>query len=177
MIHGVAGEPDPELMEVLNAFRRLLRALRVAAGETQSRYQVSPAQLFVLEELNAAGRPLSITELANLSMTDRSSVADVVERLVQAEYATRERSADDRRRAEVRITPAGAALARSAPPAPGLQLLNGLKALSEAELKSLSLGMTRLLAEMGLVHGQAGFMFEDDKKEIPPDQASRHSSS
>jgi DNA-binding MarR family transcriptional regulator len=176
MNHGTAGEPDPELMEVLNAFRRLLRGLRVAAGETQSRYQVSPAQLFVLDELNSAGRPLSITELANRSMTDRSSVADVVERLVQAQYATRDRSADDRRRAEVRITPAGAELARSAPPAPGLRLLNGLRQLSEAELKALSLGMTRLLAEMGLEHEKAGFLFDDDKKGTSPDGASRHSS-
>jgi DNA-binding MarR family transcriptional regulator len=117
----------------------------------------------VLDELNDAGQPLSINELAQRTMTDRSSVADVVERLVQNGYATRERSVDDRRRAEVRITPSGKALAQSAPPAPGIRLANGLRRLSQEELKSLLLGMSGLLARMGLADGQAGFMFEDDK--------------
>jgi DNA-binding MarR family transcriptional regulator len=141
---------DPNLSTVLNAFRRILRSLRVAAGETQARYNVSAAQLFILTELNQAGEPLSIRELAERTMTDRSSVADVVDRLVQSGYATRGWSAFDRRRAEIEITSAGARLARSAPPAPTALLTDGLRGLSELELQRLARGMSRLLDEMGL---------------------------
>ena len=165
-------EPETELTAVLNSFRRLLRALRVAAVETQTRYQVSPAQLFVLDELNDAGRALSINELAQRTMTDRSSVADVVERLVQNGHATRERSADDRRRAEVRITESGKTLAQSAPPAPGIRLANGLRQLSQEELTALSIGMRGLLLHMGLADGTAGFMFEDDRSTLSDERGS-----
>jgi DNA-binding MarR family transcriptional regulator len=152
---------DPVLMGVLNAFRRIMRALRVAAGETQAKYQVSAAQLFVLDQLSEAGQPLSINELADLTMTDRSSVAEVVERLVDGGYARREQSAQDRRRAEVRITSAGEKLARSAPPAPGLRLLNALRQLSPTEIQALAAGLDRLQDEMGVTSGPAPMFFED----------------
>ena len=141
---------DPHTSSVLTAFRRILRSLRVAAGETQAKYNVSAAQLFILSELNQAGEPLSIRELAERTMTDRSSVADVVDRLVQNGYATRGWSSFDRRRAEIEITNAGARLARSAPPAPTALLTDGLRGLSEPELQRLARGMSRLLDEMGL---------------------------
>jgi DNA-binding MarR family transcriptional regulator len=158
-------QADPHLSSVLKAFRRILRSLRVAAGETQARYNVSAAQLFILTELNEAGEPLSIRELAERTMTDRSSVADVVDRLVQNGYATRGWSAFDRRRAEIEITNAGARLARSAPPAPTALLVDGLRGLSELELQRLSRGMTRLLDEMGL---------EEELPEVSVETASRN---
>jgi DNA-binding MarR family transcriptional regulator len=152
---------DELLTDVLNGFRRIMRALRVAAGETQSRFQISAAQLFLLDELNEAGRPCSIKELAEMTMTDRSSVAEVVERLVDGGYATRERSDHDRRRAEVCITAAGEKLARSAPPAPGLRLLNGLRGLSVREITALAGSLERLQEEMGLTQEAAPLLFED----------------
>jgi DNA-binding MarR family transcriptional regulator len=152
---------DSSLTDALNGFRRIMRALRVAAGETQARYQVSAAQLFVLDELSESGTALSINELAELTMTDRSSVAEVVERLVDGGYATREQSPEDRRRAEVRITPAGERLARSAPPAPTLRLLHALRQLSRSELQSLAASLARLQDEMGVTPGPAPMLFED----------------
>jgi DNA-binding MarR family transcriptional regulator len=158
-----AGESD--VNDVLNGFRRIMRALRRAAGETQARFEISGAQLFVLDELHAAGRPLSINQLAQLSMTDRSSVANVVDRLVQSGYATREQAAADRRRAEVRITTKGEKLAKSAPPPPTMQLLAGLRSLSQTEIHALALGLQRLQEEMGLTQEPVRMLFED---ESPP---------
>jgi DNA-binding MarR family transcriptional regulator len=152
---------EPNLSIVLNAFRKILRSLRMAAGETQARYRVSAAQLFILSELSKAGEPLSIRELAERTMTDRSSVADVVDRLVMSGYATRGWSAEDRRRAEIEITTAGERLARSAPPAPTAQLIAGLRGLSEPELQRFARAMNRLLEEMGLTREPATFLFEE----------------
>jgi DNA-binding MarR family transcriptional regulator len=153
---------EPHLSTVLDAFRRILRSLRIAAGETQARYQVSAAQLFILAELHKAGEPLSIRELAERTMTDRSSVADVVDRLVANGYATRGWSAADRRRAEIEITNAGERLARSAPPAPISRLIAGLRGLSEPELQRFARSMSRLLDEMDLEPEESnGLVYEN----------------
>lgn len=157
-----AQEADAELMLVLNGFRRILQNLRRAAGETQARYQVSAAQLFVLDELNEAGRPLSIKELAEVTMTDRSSVTDVVSRLVASGYAARDRSREDRRRAEVRLTALGEKLARSAPPAPAMRLIASLQQLSESDLRALARGVTRLVELLGIAGDRPLLMFDDD---------------
>src|SRR5262245_6598213 len=93
-------------------------------------------------------------------MTDRSSVADVVDRLVLNGYATRGWSSEDRRRAQIDITTAGQRLARSAPPAPTARLIGGLKGLSESELQRLAPGMNRLLAEMNLDEDPSALVFE-----------------
>jgi DNA-binding MarR family transcriptional regulator len=162
-----ASRADPVLMEVLNDFRRIMRALRIAAGETQARFQISAAQLFVLDELYEAGGPRSINELAELTMTDRSSVAEVVERLVESGYATREQSVHDRRRADVQITAAGERLARSAPPPPGLRLLTALRKLSPTELHALARVLGRLQQEMDLTQEPAPMLFNDRPKRRP----------
>jgi DNA-binding MarR family transcriptional regulator len=159
---------EPDLMLVLNAFRRILQELRLAAGETQARYQVSAAQLFVLDELYEAGRALSIKELAELTMTDRSSVADVVDRLVAGGYASRGWSTDDRRRAEIRLTALGEKLARTAPPAPTMRLISALRELPESDLRALARGMTRLLSSLGISHEKAVLMFEDRMRARAP---------
>jgi DNA-binding MarR family transcriptional regulator len=147
--------------DVLNDFRRIMRAMRMAAGETQVRFGISAAQLFVLDELYEAGVPRSINELAQLTMTDRSSVAEVVDRLVEGGYVTREQSAFDRRRAEVRITPAGVKLARSAPSPPGMRLLSALRKLPPSELNGLAKGLARLQKEMHMTAEPAPMLFSD----------------
>jgi DNA-binding MarR family transcriptional regulator len=146
---------------ILNAFRKILRALRVAAADNQTRFNVSPAQLYVLDELEAAKEPLSINELAARTMTDRSSVTGVVDRLVEKKYVTRKQALDDRRRFEVSLTSAGSRLVKAAPPAPTMQLIQALHGLSSAELKALAMTMQRLVEEMGLVTARGGFLFED----------------
>jgi DNA-binding MarR family transcriptional regulator len=156
-----ASRTETALTDVLNGFRRIMRALRVAAGETQARYQISAAQLFVLDELNESGQPRSINELAELTMTDRSSVAWVVDRLVEGGYVTRTQSPHDRRRAEVRITAAGERLARLAPPAPGLRLLKALRRLSATDIQSLARTLKLLEEEMDLTEAPAPMLFNE----------------
>ena len=144
---------------IVNAFRRITQALRLAAAQTQQQAAISAAQLFVLSHLEQGG-PLSISELADATMTDRSSVADVVERLAVRRLVRRRASAADGRRAEIRITAAGSELLRRAPEAPTAQLIAGIKGLSEREQRSLALGLLRLCDQMGLQGTPAGMLFE-----------------
>lgn len=147
----------------VDALRRVLRAMRRAATETQSALGISAAQLFVLSRL-AESDGLSINELASRTVTDRSSVAAVVERLAARGLAERSPSPRDRRRAEVRITAAGRRLLVDAPPAPTSLLISGLGRLSDPDLRALAASLDRLVAAMHLDGAPAPMFFEDEEE-------------
>lgn len=149
-----------DLATSVNAIRRILRALRLAARQTQASSGVSAAQLFVLRAL-ASGASASLSELAESTMTDRSSVAAVVDRLLEGGFVTRETSSEDRRRASITITSAGRAMLRRAPKPPTALLMAGLEDLSPSRLHALAGGLGALSRAMGLEHGRPGMLFED----------------
>jgi DNA-binding MarR family transcriptional regulator len=149
--------------EIVNSFRRILQALRLAAVQTQGQTGISAAQLFVLSQLKEADA-LSINQLARATMTDRSSVADVVERLVERKLVRRAASPEDKRKADVRLTAAGRALLRRAPQPPTELLLQGLRGLKETEVKALARLLERFCAELQLADGQPPMLFEGRKQ-------------
>src|SRR5688572_6178074 len=144
----------------IDAIRRIVRALRVSAQRTQRRVGVSAAQLFVLAQLEPE-RELSLGDLADRTLTDRTSVAAVIERLVAGGLVVREWSTDDLRRAAVRITPAGRRLLRRAPEAPTTTLIAALESLPADTLKMLGAGLTELTGAMGLSTKPARLLFDD----------------
>jgi DNA-binding MarR family transcriptional regulator len=154
---------DRELAISVDALRRILRELRVVARKSELAAGLSAAQVFVLTALAANDR-LSINDVAAATMTDRSSVASVVERLVELGYAEREQSADDRRRADLSITGRGRqALRRSAPPPTSL-LIDAIRAMSATERRSLAQGLTALVQRLGIAHRPAGMLFEESPR-------------
>ena len=154
---------DTDTAAAVDALRRILRAMRTAATETQAALGISAAQLFVLSQLTGADA-LSINELAARTLTDRSSVAAVVDRLVGRGLAERSASPRDRRRAEVRITPAGRELLAAAPTAPTALLVSGLERLADDELRDLAASLGRLVAAMRLETTPAAMFFEEDER-------------
>lgn len=150
-----------EKVVVVNAFRRIMRRLRLAAGETQAALGISAAQLYVLRQLTG-GDALSITELAQRTLTDRTSVAAVVEKLVTRGLLARHTAREDRRRAAVRITAKGQRLLQTAPAAPTTLLVEALERLSPSELHELAQCLTRLVTEMGLGALRPSMLFEED---------------
>ena len=157
----IAPAREEDTAAVVQSVRRILRALRLAAGATQAA-GVTAAQLYVLHNL-ADGVVLSISELAHRTLTDRSSVAAVVDRLVARGFIERSVSPKDRRRAEVRITDSGRAVLVDAPPAPTMLLTDALDQLTPAELRTLAGSMLRLVKAMGLEGADAPMFFEDDR--------------
>ena len=144
----------------VDAIRRIVRALRVSAQRTQHRVGVSAAQLFVLAQLEPE-RELSLSDLADRTLTDRTSVAAVIERLVAGGLVVREWSTEDLRRAAVRITPAGRRLLRRAPEAPTTKLIGALESLPADTLAMLGAGLTELTGAMGLSSDPARLLFDD----------------
>jgi DNA-binding MarR family transcriptional regulator len=94
-------------------------------------------------------------------MTDRSSVAAVVVRLLEGGLVESDRSHDDRRRVTVHISAQGRALLKGAPPPPTTLLLDGLRALPKQSRTELTSGLRALVASMGLADGTAGLLFEE----------------
>ena len=154
-------ERRAEELMILNALRRILRLLRLGATDVQASLGVSAAQLYVLGQLAEDHDGASIGQLAQQTLTDRSSVASVVDRLVAAGLADRTVSAEDRRRAEIRITRAGEKLVAKAPAPPTAQLVAALETLSDPELSGLARSLASLVHAMGLDESPASMMFED----------------
>ena len=157
--------------DVVNGFRRILRVLRVAAVETQANAGISAAQAFVLNQL-AHVDVLSVNELAARTLTDRSSVASVVDRLVAQGLAARSQSAADRRRAAIRITAEGRRVIARMPAPPTERLLSALDDLSDTDVERLAELLTHLVQSMGLAGTPAPMLFEGEAVQSSwPEQA------
>jgi DNA-binding MarR family transcriptional regulator len=152
-------DADP-VPTVVDAFRRILRELRVVARKSELAVGLSPAQVFVLSAV-IASPGCSMNDIAEATMTDRSSVAAVVDRLAAAGMVTRALSGRDRRRASIAITARGSRAMRQAAPPPTALLLAALRHLSPEELRGLSVGLLALTREMGIAHQPAGMLFEE----------------
>ncbi|HEX3868511.1 MAG TPA: MarR family transcriptional regulator [Gemmatimonadaceae bacterium] len=153
------GAQRPDIAASMDAFRRILRELRLAARKTETTTGLSSAQLFVLSTV-AASPGCSVNDIAVSTMTDRSSAAAIVDRLFEQGYVTRERSAEDRRRASIGITARGRRAVEQAPP-PATLLIEGLRRLAPAQLVGLARGLVALTKGMGIAHEPARLLFED----------------
>ena len=151
---------ETDVAASVDAFRRILRELRVIARKSELATGLSPAQLFVLSVV--VERPAaSVNEIAASTMTDRSSVATVVDRLVESGYAVRETCAEDRRRAAIRITAVGRRAMRRAAPPPTAVLLRSIRSLDAAEIRGLAVGLGAVARALGIADEPAGMLFED----------------
>jgi Transcriptional regulators len=150
-----------DMFSAVASIRRVVRVLRLASQQTQAAAGIGAAQLFVLQQLGD-GAELSLNELAERTLTDRSSVAAVVERLQAQKLVDRTTDPSDRRRAVVRITATGRRLLGRAPDAPTTALLAALRRLDSRELTALAGSLRRLTAALGAAQEPPSMLFADD---------------
>jgi len=172
--HASTGTDRKAVVASVDSLRRVLRALRVAARDTLATAGVSAAQLFVLSAL-VDGEEASLSELAERTMTDRTSVSAVVDRLVRGGLVTKGTSDEDRRRASIRITPKGRTVLRGAPRPPTALLVEAIERVEPAELRSLTRGLRALTRAMGVDGEPAEMFFEDGAPEEAPRRRSSRS--
>jgi DNA-binding MarR family transcriptional regulator len=145
---------------VVDALRRIVRALRVSASEVERSTGISSAQLFVLRVV-AASPGGSLGDVRSATLTDLSSVSAVVSRLVERGLVRRGTSPGDARRAALDVTAAGRALLRRAPSPAQERLVSALRRLPRAEVARLSASLGRLAAALGAADGPGAMFFED----------------
>jgi len=91
---------------------------------------------------------MSLTELADRTHTDISSVSVVVSRLVEQGLVARKAADDDRRRLSLALTTRGRSLLRRAPETGSSRLLRAAAHLSDREVHTLASGLGKLVAGM-----------------------------
>ena len=127
----------------------------------QSDVGLSGAQLFVLHELEKASA-MSLSELAEKTRTDQSSVSVVVSRLVEGGYIMRERDRRDARRLVLTLTKTGRSVAEESPPVAQEKILEILDRMQPAERRRFADLFSRMIEELGAARGAAPMMFEED---------------
>ena len=130
---------------IIDALRSIVRELRLASREAEQRVGVHGAQLHALRQL-ADNPATSLTELADRTHTDISSVSVVVSRLVEQGLVARKASDDDRRRLALGLTARGRAVIRKAPETGSSRLLRAASHLSDREVHALATGLSKVVA-------------------------------
>ena len=137
------GDRGEDVAVILDALRSLVRELRLASREAEQRVGVHGAQLHALRQL-ADSPTTSLTELAERTHTDISSVSVVVSRLVEQGLVARKSADDDRRRLSLGLTARGRALVRRAPETGTSRLLRAAAKLSDREVHTLAVSLAKL---------------------------------
>ena len=145
---------------VIDALRRVVRALRTSGGGAERRLGLSTAQVFLLQQL-ALKPEQSISELMHRTLTSQSSVSEVVARLVAQGMVTSRRASNDGRRAVLALTARGRSALRSAPMSAQGRLIAGLKLLPPAHRGRLAILLEKWLAAAGIARTPATMFFED----------------
>lgn len=140
---------DPQ--RVLDAFRILVKALRLADRAGLKRHGIGSAQMFVLHELNRES-PLSINDLAERTATDQSTVSVVVNKLVEKGFVTRGRSRSDARRAALALTPQGRSAVRKLPPPIQHALIDRVRRLPAERVRALAEMLEQVVGALGAEH-------------------------
>ena len=141
---------------VMSSLRRIVRMIRLA----DSGREISAAQRFVLHSL-AAAPASSLAELAGRTLTDQSSVSTVVAKLVEKKLVSRTPSATDRRRAELRLTAAGAKLVKQMAPLPQTRIIDAVAAMPTRQRTELVRALERLVVAIGADELEPRMFLED----------------
>jgi DNA-binding MarR family transcriptional regulator len=151
---------------VMNALRRLVRALRSSTVAVERGSGISGAQLFVLRALvDSPGQ--SLRELVAHTLTSQSTVSEVVAKLVAAGLVARRTAEQDGRRAVLSATAKGRALSRSSPPPVQVDLVAGLGVLPPGMRRTLAEGLEQWLRAAGLEAVPPTMFFEPKQRPRP----------
>jgi DNA-binding MarR family transcriptional regulator len=153
-------DPNADAAAVLVALRRIIRMLRLVGRDAETRHQLSSAQLFVLHSLQHAPAG-SLAELAGRTFTDQSSVSTVVSKLVGRKLVVRKPAAD-RRRVELRLSPAGHRIVQTSPSVPQASIADAVRTMPARVRGELVRSLERLVSAVGASEIAPHLMFEDE---------------
>jgi DNA-binding MarR family transcriptional regulator len=149
-----------EVTAVVNGLRRIVRALHRSHRLAEQKFELSAAQLLVLQRL-AEVPSLSVNELAHRTFTHQSTVSVVVTRLVGRGLVRRTRADDDARRAELVLTSSGRLLLQRAMSSALAQLIDALDAMPTTRLRNIGGCLEGVVDALGVGGEPPGMFFED----------------
>ena len=125
-----------EVDAILETFIFLYTESRRATKAIAREHGLTGPQVTVLKLLEGVG-DLSLSELSDRIRAKNSTVTGIVDRMRRSGLVTRERSEEDRRVAHIRLTAAGAELARAIPVQPMEAFSDALRSLTPTERRAL----------------------------------------
>ncbi len=135
--------PQKLVREIIYLIRRLMQAGELFTKELNRTYKVSAPQLHCLLALNENGS-LPPSQIARHIMVKSSTVTGIIDRLEQKGLVCRLRNSPDRRIITIQLTETGKELAENAPPPIQYKIVDGLKKLSEDEIKQIIFSLSKL---------------------------------
>ena len=156
----MAGEPDLHLVpeqgascevRVLQALRRIIRAVDIYSRNINARFGVTVPQIICLHSLQSRER-MTLSELAGQMNLSTSTVNGIVDRLELKGLIQRQRSRQDRRKVYVELLEPGRQLIRSAPPLLQGRLSQALPRLSGSEQAAIASALERVVELMEVEH-------------------------
>jgi DNA-binding MarR family transcriptional regulator len=156
-------EPSPEHSRIiLDQLRRIVQALRQSSSESETAFGLNGAQAWVLRAV-ADHEGASVNAIAALTFTHQSTVSEVVAKLEAKGMVTRARSAEDGRKVELRLTPAGTRVVSGGLRSGNEMLMAAVQALPPEAAAQLAAGLTALADAAGLADRPARMFFEDGR--------------
>jgi DNA-binding MarR family transcriptional regulator len=153
---------DPSALEVretVDQLRQLVRALRLSARQAEKAANLSSAQLFVLQTLGEAPG-ISLSELADRTFTDPSSVSAVIHHLFVSGLVSRAQDPVDGRKLELRLSRKGSDLLRKSPPMAQQKLIEAVSKISPRDRRVLARSLRAIVESLDLPAGAAPMFFE-----------------
>jgi DNA-binding MarR family transcriptional regulator len=102
--HTNRGEEGTISEEVLATLRQIIRAIDVHSKQLSKHFGLTGPQLVLIKEIGAH-KDISVSELARKVSLSQATVTTIIDRLETRGLATRIRSARDKRKVTLRITP------------------------------------------------------------------------
>jgi DNA-binding MarR family transcriptional regulator len=133
----------------MNALRRLVSALRTAGADANVEHAMSVAQCFALRVIG--GRPgLTMSELAQQTLTTRSTISEIVVKLVNKGLVCRRVDPSDQRRIRLQLTAAGVVAFGSMGETLPERLVRALDSMTPAMRESLAALLEQWIESAGL---------------------------
>jgi DNA-binding MarR family transcriptional regulator len=131
------GAGDSAVRGALDALRRIIQALRLAAPDATRRGRLSSAQLFALQQI-AEHPGASVNDVAALTFTHQSSVSVVIQRLVARRLVAKVVVDEDRRRQRLAVTARGRRALADTPVVVQERLIGAITGLPSAKRRALA---------------------------------------
>ncbi len=151
--------PNPRARDagfVVDALRRLFRAVQEYSKAVQSRTGLSSPQLWALQ-IVGANPGLSIGELSERMFAHPSTVSGVVDRLEKRRALRRQVDERDRRGVRLTLTATGRSLLRKSPPPVQSGLARALSSMPRGQLAQLRRALEHVLRDTEAARLEAPF--------------------
>jgi DNA-binding MarR family transcriptional regulator len=137
----------PVTVQVVEALRRIIRAVDLHSRALVHKYRLTGPQLVVLRAI-ADTRPASVGEIARTVYLSQATVTGILDRLETRGLVTRSRSSDDRRRVVASLAPSAEEKLRSAPPLLQEHFIQRFLELEESEQRGILASLERVVSLM-----------------------------